>query len=153
MQEESHRPRRFSGDEVGELIETATRLDQLRSEGEGLDEDDVRQVAAELGISSEALDRALDERMRAEAARRSSTQAAAQAEAARVAAEEERRLQRHKALNEWRSHVASYVGVIGGLAALDWFSGDGFDWFFYPAAGWGIAILVHTFNIIFRVED
>jgi len=151
--DEQSQQRRFFEEEVGELIETATRLDQLRHEGPGLGEEELRQVAAELGVSEAALQRALDQRAEQEAAHRAARQARQEAQAAEAAAEAKRVRKRQKAINDWKSHAASYVGVIGGLAAIDWFSETGFDWFFFPAAGWGIGFLIHTFNVLLRVED
>jgi hypothetical protein len=151
--EEQEERRRFSREEVGELIETATRLDQMRAEGEGLDEHDVRQVAAELGISKEALQRALDQQAEREAAEAAAERAAEETRAAEVARSEEQRRDRQKAINEWKAHTTSYLSVIGGLAVIDWFTGGGFDWVFYPAAGWGIAYVIHTLNVLFRVDD
>lgn len=151
--EERSEHRRFSRDEVGELIETATRLDQLSSEGQGLSEDELRRIALELGISQDSLEHALAERRRKDEAERATARDAAEARRIEARAAERRSTQRRKAINEWKAHATSYFGVIGGLAAIDLFSGDGFDWFFYPAAGWGIGFLIHSLNVLFRVED
>jgi hypothetical protein len=62
MEPEELESRRFSRDEVGELIESATRLGQLRHEGRGLSVDELRRMALELGISDEALLAAVHER-------------------------------------------------------------------------------------------
>lgn len=151
--EEHSEQRRFSHEEVGELIETATRLEQLRHEGEGIGVDELREVAVELGISEEALGRALDERERQRVAEQTAQEVAAANRSQQADAAEQRMRKRRKALNEWKSHAASYVGVIGGLAVIDLLTSDGLDWVYYPAAGWGIGFLVHTFSVLFRVED
>lgn len=144
MDREELTRRRFTQDEIGELIETAARLDQLSVE-KGLTYDELRRVALELGISDEALAKAVAQELDA---KRSAEE---QQEKAR-AVEKKRQKRRRKEINEWKGHAASYSAVIGGLALIDWFSGRGFDWFFYPAAGWGIGFFVHTFNVLFRVD-
>ena len=144
MDREELERRRFTQDEVGELIETASRLDHLTTEN-GLSFQELRRVATELGISDKALLEAVARELDAE-------RAAREKEAAAQEAEEKKRKRRRKTLNEWKSHLTSYIAVIGGLAAIDWFSGGGLDWFFYPAAGWGIGLVIHTLNVLFRVD-
>ena len=144
MDREELSKRRFTQDEIGELIETASRLDQLSVE-KGLTYDELRRVALEMGISEEALAKAVAQEQEAERA------AEEQREAARVA-DRKRQKRRRKEINEWKAHAASYFAVIGGLALIDWFGGGGFDWFFYPAAGWGIGFFIHSFNVLFGVE-
>lgn len=149
MEGDELQDRRFSQDEVGELIETATRLDNLRHEGRGLSVEELRQVALELGISDESLLAAVHDRMENERHRRE-----AEAQSVDLArAENERKLARKKQLNDWKAGIASYIGVIGGLAVFDYFPDGQFDWVSWPAAGWGIGIAVHTFNVLFGVED
>ena len=131
--------RRFSRQEVGDLIETATRLDGLATEGvsEDVSWAELRQIAAELGISDEALLHAVAERLESERAR---SEAAAE--------EEEKAEQRRQAWLGWRVHLASYVAVMTGLLLLDLVTGGGIDWVVYPAIGWGIGLLVHTFTLL-----
>lgn len=131
--------RRFSRDEVGDLIETATRLDRLSSEGVTGEVSwaELRQIASELGISDEALLHAVAQRLEID-------RAASEAEAE----EHEKAEQRRKAWLGWRAHMASYVAVMIGLLMLDLVTGDGIDWFVYPAIGWGIAILIHTLTLL-----
>jgi hypothetical protein len=46
-------------------------------------------------------------------------------------------------------HLATYVAVIGGLFLIDAVTGPGW-WFYWPALGWGVGVLVHgaaTFGI------
>lgn len=151
--EEQFEQRRFSREEIGELIETATRLDQLKSEGEGLGVEELRQVAGELGISEEALQAALEERARAEQEQRLEREVEEQSAALAREEDTARRDKRRRQLNEWRSHLASYIGVIGGLTAFDWFPDGSLDWVWWPAAGWGIGMLIHTLTVLFGVED
>lgn len=145
MDREELSRRRFSQEEVGELIETASRLDHLSVEN-GLSFEELRRVALELGISDRALLEAVAREIEAERATR-------EQETAESEALEKKARRRRKRINEWKSHLVSYVSVIGGLAAIDWFSGAGFDWFFFPAAGWGIGLVIHTFTVLFRLDD
>lgn len=137
--------RRFSQEEVGELIETATRLDGLTGD-RGLSLDELRGVAAELGVSDEALLEALDQRLRAERAAREEEQLT---EAAVAASTDARRAQ----VNEWKQHTAAYLGVNGGLAILDLLTGSGLNWFYWIAAAWGIGYLIHSMLVLFRTEQ
>ncbi len=136
--------RRFSQEEVGELIETATRLDGLTGD-KGLSLDELRGIAAELGVSDEALLGALDERLRAERTEREEQDLAEASIAARTDA-------RHEQVKEWKQHTAAYLGVNGGMAILDLVTGSGFDWFYYIAAMWGIGYLIHSMLVLFRTE-
>lgn len=153
MERDELESRRFSQEEVGELIETATRLDQLRHEGRGLSVDELRQVALELGISDEALLTAVHQRMEQD---RTAAAAAAEDENRRTKeakADQKRRAARRSQINEWKEHVASYIGVMAGLAAFDWFPDQSFDWVVWPAAGWGIGLAIHTTTVLFGVEE
>ena len=145
MDREELSKRRFNQDEIGELIETASRLDQLSVE-KGLSYEELRHIAIELGISDEALLKAVAQEIDAE-------KAAAELEQAERDAIEKAKRKRKKAIDGWKSHAASYIGVIGGLALIDWFSGGGLDWFFYPAAGWGIGFFIHSLTVLFGVAD
>ena len=145
MDREELAKRRFNQDEIGELIETASRLDQLSVE-KGLSYEELRHIALELGISDEALLKAVAQEIDAE-------KAAAEEDEAKQKAEEKAKRKRKQAVDGWKAHAASYIGVIGGLAVLDWFTGGGFDWFFFPAIGWGIGFLVHTLTVLFGVAE
>jgi hypothetical protein len=153
MERDELERRRFNQEEIGELIETATRLDQLRHDGQGLSIEELRQVATELGISDEALLAAVHDRMESE---RKGSEAAAEQErrkASEEEAEQTRREKRRTRLNEWKSDLATYVGVIAGLGAFDWFPDQSFDWVFWPAAGWGIWIVIETIQVALGAED
>lgn len=145
MDREELERRRFTHEEVGELIETATRLDGLVGD-RGLTLDELRGVAAELGISEDALLEALEVRRRAE---RDEQEERAQHAAAAAATEGARRTQ----VNGWKQHTAAYLGVNGGLAILDLITGSGFNWFFYVTAAWGIGFLIHSLLVLFRAEE
>jgi hypothetical protein len=136
---------RFSQEEVGELIETATRLDGLLGD-RGLSLEELRGVAAELGISDDALLEALETRLHAE---RKAREEEAREAASSAATASTRRAQ----VNGWKQHTAAYLGVNGGLAILDLITGSGFNWFFYVAAAWGIGYLIHSLMVLFRTEE
>ena len=145
MDREELERRRFSQEEVGELIETATRLDGLVGDS-GLSLDELRGVAAELGISDEALLEALETRLRAEREEQAEQEQEAATSAAVATA-------RRAQVNEWKQHTAAYLGVNGGLAILDLITGSGFNWFFYVAAAWGVGYLIHSLLVLFRTEE
>lgn len=153
MERDELESRRFSQDEVGELIETATRLDQLRHEGRGLSVDELRQIALELGISDEALLAAVHQRMEKDRAAAAADDEAEKHRAKAEKADRKRRDARRSQVNEWKEHMASYIGVMAGLAAFDWFPDRSFDWVVWPAAGWGIGIAIHTATVLFGVEE
>lgn len=132
--QEQYRDRRFSGDEIGELIELATRLDQknaLREQGISFQE--LHQIAMELGISDQALLEAVAKRIAGE---RST------AELAGALAKQTSRWE--KALTALKIHTGTYLASLLGLTVIDVASGDGVDWVFYPAAGWGMGLLIHA---------
>ncbi|NND84265.1 MAG: 2TM domain-containing protein [Acidimicrobiia bacterium] len=145
MDREELEQRRFSQEEVGELIETATRLDGLVGD-RGLTLEELRNVAAELGISDDALLEALETRLRGERAEKEEQEAA---EATTAALADTRRAQ----VNEWKQHTAAFLGVNGGLAILDLVTGGGFEWFFYATAAWGIGYLIHSLLVLFRTAE
>ena len=123
--------RTFTPEEVSEIIETATRLQQLadqRSDVSELTLDQLSEIAAELGISRSALAEAISAGDRT--VRRERTNAAKR--------------------SQWFQHLGTYLIVISGLAALDWFSGGGFEFFFYPATAWGIGLALHALSAFKR---
>lgn len=136
--------RSFSKEEVGELIETATRLQHLAGDRTSLSFEDLSRIAGELGIEDEALLEAV--------ARRLQQREQSESEARRL--EEETR-KRAAAWKGWRGHLAAYLGGISGLALMDFATSPSNwpNWFFFPAAGWGIGLLIHTFVLLFRAED
>jgi MoaA/NifB/PqqE/SkfB family radical SAM enzyme len=141
MDREPSERQRFSTDEMGEIIETAARLDGVSHDPNEVTLDEIAQVAAELGISDEAVMAAVAERRR-------------EAEA-RKAEEEERREARRKrarAWRAWRAHIASYVSVMLGLVLLDLVTGPG-AWWYYPAIAWGMGLGIHTLVIAFNATD
>ena len=47
---------------------------------------------------------------------------------------------------DFYSHLASFAGVIGLLFVIDVLTGSGW-WFYWPMLGWGIAVVVHAFQV------
>lgn len=135
---------RYSQDEVADIIDLATRLE--RGEAGGLSEVQLRQVAQELGISGDSLDEALARRRREAEGRAAATEATNAKRQERVAG-------RSRQWQGFKGHLASYLGVIGGLAVIDLASGNGLDWFFYPGAAWGIGLAIHGLSVAFGVGD
>ncbi len=123
--------RTFTPDEVGEIIDVATRLQHLADgpvAGEQVTMDELAAIARELGISEVALAKAIGVgEQQARAARRS-------------------RLER----SLFFRHFGIYAIVIPGIALIDLVSGSGFDFFYYPAIGWGMGLGIHALSAFRR---
>jgi hypothetical protein len=46
-----------------------------------------------------------------------------------------------------QAHLAVYVIVNAGLFGLDWFTGGGIEWAYWPLFGWGIGLVSHIFSV------
>jgi hypothetical protein len=126
--------RRFTREELGEVIELATRLEQSRRSADepGVSYQDLRAIAAELGISDAALLEAVATQLDAR-----------DDERARLDTQARRDAKWREAVRAWKLHFGVYLSTIAGLTVIDLASGEGIDWVVYPAAAWGIAILIH----------
>jgi hypothetical protein len=119
--------RRFTDEEVGEIIRLASRLDDavMGTPAPGLSFEDVRRIAAELGIPESAVVEA----------------------AARQAVESKRSRRLGSLRKAWRTmlqvHTFVYATTIVGIGAIDLVSGNGFDFVQYPMFGWGIILAWH----------
>lgn len=113
----------FDPDDVGELIGLASRLDDL-AERDTLDAGQVRHIAAELGISSHAIDRALVLHRK------------------RARADEREHAKSVRRRMRFIRHVIAYFVVVGALAVVDALGGGGW-WFPYPAIIWGAVVALH----------
>lgn len=122
--------RRFSVEEVGELIDLAARLDELAT-SDGLLYDDLLGVADEVGISPAAIERALVEER---ANRRWMTKQAG------------RRVRRRM---RFVRHTVVYAVVVSSLFLIDALNGGGW-WFFYVAALWGALLALHGMRFVTR---
>jgi hypothetical protein len=119
--------RRFTDEEVGEIIRLASRLDDsaLGAAEPGLSFEDVRRIASELGIAESAV---------VEAAARQV-----------LTSKRSRRLGRLRRawLATLQIHAFIYATTIAGIGAIDLVSGNGFDFVQYPMFGWGIILAWH----------
>lgn len=131
---QEHEPRSFTREEVGDLIETASKLEWAAATSSTSDVslDELKSIATEMGISDQALAAALAKQAKED-------------RAAEAALEQQRKRERRvkAAWTAWRTHIAVYVAVLLGLFVIDLMTGPGL-WVQWPAAGWGIGLLAHT---------
>ena len=123
--------RTFSADEIGEIIDTATKLQQLADEHGALGDVSMGQlaeIASEIGIDDQTLSQAIKSGDRV--------------------AKSERKVARRK--TRWFRHFGLYGVVVGGLALLDAVGGGGLTWFYFPAIGWAILLGVHAISAFER---
>ena len=111
----------YSDGEMHEILKRAAAIDGNAD----LSRHVLEQTASELGISSEALQRAEAE-YRREIAERSEIEGFLHAK--RV---------------EFGQHLASYLGVNAFLIGIWWMTGSRYPWFIWPLLGWGIGIFSH----------
>ncbi len=125
--------RRFPRDEVGEIIDLAARLDDLVDDptDRGLTMEQLVHVADEVGISRQAVERAVAE----EGKRRSSDE--------RIARKRVRRRMR------FVRHAMVYALVVSALLLIDVLNGGGW-WFFYVAAVWGAILAIQAMRFLTR---
>ncbi|MBU1323849.1 MAG: 2TM domain-containing protein [Alphaproteobacteria bacterium] len=45
------------------------------------------------------------------------------------------------------SHLMVFVIVNAGLFAIDWYTGGGIEWAFWPLFGWGIGLASHMASV------
>lgn len=120
--------RRFTDEEVGAIIQLASRLDDAvtGTPDEGLSLSEVRRIAGELGIAEAAVDEAV----------------------ARHAVSQKRTRRRLRLRRVWRlileAHALIYAVAISGIGAIDLVEGGGFDFVQYPAFGWGVLLAWHA---------
>ena len=123
--------RRFPRDEVGDIIDVAARLDDLVDDptDRGLTLDQLIHVAAEVGISPDAVRRAIrEERKR------------------RVVDDREARKRVRRRMRFVR-HALVYIVVVSSLLLIDALNGGGW-WFYWPMIGWGIGLLIHILVVV-----
>lgn len=129
---------------MSEILETAARLDGLTADPTAISLDELRQVASELGISPETVEQVV-------AGRAASAKAEREALEREEAEAVEAKAKKAKAWRDWRSHLASYIAVIGGLFLMSMLTGGG--WWVWPAIGWGMGLGVHTLVLLFNASD
>ena len=96
MDRDQGRKRRYSQDEMNEILDAAARLDDLSGEPAELTLDEVAQIGAELGISPDAVREVVAQR-EAERAAEAAERAAAEAAIAHEEAERARQWRRWRA--------------------------------------------------------
>ena len=62
-------------------------------------------------------------------------------------------MQRARSKLEFFKHVVTYAVVIGILCAINLATGPTYLWFLWPAAGWGIGLLLHAVNVFVFSEN
>lgn len=132
-------PNEYSDNEVDAILQKALEAGDTQL---GLTHDELADVAAQVGISTDQLEAA------AEQVRHERAGADDLAEA--KAAVEKRRKRRRRG---WWRHFATYGVVIAGLAALDFVTGGGMTWWFYPAVGWGMAVALQAVGVLMYDEE
>ena len=125
--------RRFPRDEVGEIIDLAERLDDLVEDptDQGLSLEQLVHVADEVGISRQAVERAV-----AEERKRRST------------GERDTRKRVRRRMRFVR-HAMVYALVVSALLLIDVLNGGGW-WFFYVAALWGAVLALQAMRFMTR---
>ena len=125
--------RRFPRDEVGEIIDLAARLDDLVEDptDQGLSLEQLVHVADEVGISRQAVERAV-----AEERKRRST------------GERDTRKRVRRRMRFVR-HATVYALVVSALLLIDVLNGGGW-WFFYVAALWGAVLALQAMRFMTR---
>ena len=125
--------RRFPRDEVGEIIDLAARLDDLVEDptDQGLSLEQLVHVADEVGISRQAVERAV-----AEERKRRST------------GERDTRKRVRRRMRFVR-HALVYALVVSALLLIDVLNGGGW-WFFYVAALWGAVLALQAMRFMTR---
>ena len=124
---------RFPRDEVGEIIDLAARLDDLVEDptDQGLSLEQLVHVADEVGISRQAVERAV-----AEERKRRST------------GERDTRKRVRRRMRFVR-HAMVYALVVSALLLIDVLNGGGW-WFFYVAALWGAVLAIQAMRFMTR---
>jgi hypothetical protein len=124
---------RFPREEIGDIIDLAARLDDLVDDPTdlGLTLEELVSVAGEVGISRQAVERAvLDQRRQRKADDR----------------EAKKRVRRRM---RFVRHVLAYVLVVSALFLIDVLNGGGW-WFFYIAALWGALLAIQGMRFLTR---
>lgn len=129
----------YRDDEIDAILQKALEAGDTDL---GLTHEELADVAAQVGISTEQLERAAEE------VRRERKGADDLAEAKALV--ETRRKRRRRG---FMRQLFTYGIVISGLAALDFVTGNGMTWWFYPAVGWGIGVALHAIGVLLYDEE
>ena len=125
--------RRFPRDEVGDIIDVAARLDDLVEDptDRGLTLDQLVHVAAEVGISRHAVEKAIRE------------------EGKRRAVDDREARKRIRCRMRFVRHALAYIIIVSSLLLVDALNGGGW-WFFYVAALWGALLAIQALRFLTR---
>lgn len=124
-------PRRYSPQEVKSILGRALKEDPQALVGA----DELRETAAELGVSQEALTRAMEEHEGSTALER-----------ARLEYVQMRR-------QRLARQAATWFGVNLGMGILDFLPDGTQDWAQYPAAVWGVMVLFSAARTWFMTSE
>jgi len=127
--------RTYTQEEVTEILKRAMKQQNMQKEG--LSHDELVEMAGEVGIDRAALESATAELVETKADQ------LAREDDARALAEERSRL-----FAGFVSSLFFYLVICGALYFIDTrFTGG--TWYFWPALGWGIALLFQLNNVLF----
>ncbi len=122
----------FTQEEVKTILGRALRAD---AKGDLVTVAELQETARELGVSSQALERAMEEHDAVEALQ--------------AARDEYRGVRRQSFVRQ----LASWAAVNTGLVIMDVFPDGAMSWSIYPAAGWGIAVLFSLARTVFMTSE
>ena len=124
--------RRFTTDEVDAIVRRA--LTGQRSE-DTISHEELLEIAEESGISSENLQRAIDEHEREDAL------------------EEARAIWRDRRRRKFYAHLRTYLIVNGVLLLANLFTSPRYMWVVWPILGWGLGLLFDASEAFFPKES
>ena len=124
---------RFPREEIGDIIDLAARLDDLVDDPTdlGLTLDQLVRVAGEVGISRNAVERAVRDQRK------------------QKAVDEREAKKRIRRRMRFIRHILVYLVVISALFLIDALNGGGW-WFFYIAALWGAVLAIQGMRFVTR---
>ncbi len=127
-QEKTQPPATFSTDEAAGIIREASRIQQ--ESGGTLSHADVVSMAKELGVSEEAVAKALERR----------------------AGQEQERKRARARLVGLANHVTSYLGSVAFLGVIDYMTGPGW-WVQWIAVPWGVFVAMHAVRAAIGLDE
>jgi len=124
---------RFPRDEVGDIIDIAARLDDLVDDPAdlGLTFEQLVHVADEVGISRNAVERAVSDRRK------------------KRSVDERDARKRVRRRMRFVRHTMAYALVVSALLLIDALNGGGW-WFYYVAALWGALLAIQGMRFLTR---
>jgi len=129
--------RRFTRDEVGELVELAGRLDEHSTD---LSMDALTEVAAEMGVSESALQEAIAE-------------ADAKVTEQEAVPTPEPILSRKEQVKHFRRQLQGFISTGFIVVAIDFLTTGAFTWSRWPLFGLAIGVVAAGANLIGPDED